>query len=812
MATAATAAATEPDLQAVERTQAHLDAFLAEVRRTSIILPPPPPPLNLAEPLANRNSTSQPPIQGKDGECMIMIFPGAALAPTNYKALATATSQAAAAKYGAAGLRCWVAVAGVDLLQLLPLLGELEALEQPSAPPGTVPLPTAEMLGPMVMKEVSRQAAEQGFDDRSSRSGRLTNVLVATHSASGLYFGDAAVKHAGGLAMLGSTWSSEVLGKLAIAGGWLAGSRPMMMLTGELDGQMGWPHIMPYAAQAAWCGLRQGATYAIINKPLILLPGVNHGQLCGSAPNLARGDCVPDNSEAQALDTAADCLTAFLVLHFLPQPPPADSTANNEQQHGKSPDGPHSNWPRPPSAAAAHAALGVLQRGVHWTVNALTPYAAAVGMGDLRGTWIRAVAIDQAAAKWEDAWEGPQLPPDPSNPSSISAFDYMVPPPFGISPNVGVPSTATGSTWGTPAPSPPSPMGTMPSRTFALGPLSACTQGLSPGMVMAAERGAAEAQMCIAGGAVAAGLLPPAALGRVRVVASVHPALNSFLYSQPTVRSLPGGRAEVHVQCFQHFPALDRPTSSPSGLYPASPDLWLKLKSGIGLAIELRHELGLPNLASEEGAAEKQGKMGKPVDLPEGSPAAAAAKGMKGVGKMVIAGTEEGAVSAADVNRAALEWALQAAPEDVHQRYLARGVPLEFGEDQVAESPPSWVRNSRISYEVQTGPPSASSPSDGVAANSKTEPQQVETSTGANGSSPSSPSEQQQQQPRAVLVRSPVLRGIVADDVSQLGSEDRRFLGSLYIKVMSRAMALEWVSIGGVRQATQGTKCLWGGH
>eukprot|EP00967_Tisochrysis_lutea_P037192 scaffold44725_cov19-Tisochrysis_lutea.AAC.3 len=67
----------------------------------------------------------------------------------------------------------------------------------------------------------------------------------------------------------------------------------------------------------------------------------------------------------------------------------------------------------------------------------------------------------------------------------------------GISPNVGVPSTATGSTWGTPAPSPPSPMGTMPSRTFALGPLSACTQGLSPGMVMAAERGAAEAQVCI---------------------------------------------------------------------------------------------------------------------------------------------------------------------------------------------------------------------------------------------------------------------------------------------------------------------------
>lgn len=47
-------------------------------------------------------------------------------------------------------------------------------------------------------------------------------------------------------------------------------------------------------------------------------------------------------------------------------------------------------------------------------------------------------------------------------------------------------------------------------------------------------------QLCVAGGAVASGLLPPAALGRVRFVASVHPTLSSFLYSQPTVRALPG--------------------------------------------------------------------------------------------------------------------------------------------------------------------------------------------------------------------------------------------------------------------------------
>ena len=32
------------------------------------------------------------------------------------------------------------------------------------------------------------------------------------------------------------------------------------------------------------------------------------------------------------------------------------------------------------------------------------------------------------------------------------------------------------------------------------------------------------------------------------------------------------------------------------------------------------------------------------------------------------------------------------------------------------------------------------------------------------------------------------------------------------MQVMSKAMALEWVCLGGIRQATQGDKCLWGGH
>lgn len=32
------------------------------------------------------------------------------------------------------------------------------------------------------------------------------------------------------------------------------------------------------------------------------------------------------------------------------------------------------------------------------------------------------------------------------------------------------------------------------------------------------------------------------------------------------------------------------------------------------------------------------------------------------------------------------------------------------------------------------------------------------------------------------------------------------------LQVMSKAMALEWVCLGGIRQASQGGRCLWGGH
>lgn len=59
------------------------------------------------------------------------------------------------------------------------------------------------------------------------------------------------------------------------------------------------------------------------------------------------------------------------------------------------------------------------------------------------------------------------------------------------------------------------------------------------------------------------------------------------------------------------------------------------------------------------------------------------------------------------------------------------------------------------------------------------------TQEGQQGTSSTSaaPGASEQSRPRAVLVRSPVLRGVGVSDVSKLGPEDRRFVGSFYIKV-----------------------------
>lgn len=116
-------------------------------------------------------------------------------------------------------------------------------------------------------------------------------------------------------------------------------------------------------------------------------------------------------------------------------------------------------------------------------------------------------------------------------------------------------------------------------------------------------------------------------------------------------------------------------------------------------------------------------------------------------------------------------------------------MPLEFGEDEVAESAPNWVKHTRIRFEVLPGSDpaqeSVAPTPDAEGLNSQAGQQAGDAAGGnsINGSdaAPAGPPPP----PHGVRVRvhSPVLRGVAVDDVSKLSAEDRRFVGSLYIKV-----------------------------
>lgn len=76
------AAGDRPTEKAVEHTQQLLEAFMQELRRTTIVLPPPSPPLNIfntyagAGDAAPQQMPGSPPLPEKEKDTMIMIMPG----------------------------------------------------------------------------------------------------------------------------------------------------------------------------------------------------------------------------------------------------------------------------------------------------------------------------------------------------------------------------------------------------------------------------------------------------------------------------------------------------------------------------------------------------------------------------------------------------------------------------------------------------------------------------------------------------------------------------------------------------------------
>jgi hypothetical protein len=77
--------------------------------------------------------------------------------------------------------------------------------------------------------------------------------------------------------------------------------------------------MTPYVGDAALLASRAGPELAAAYRPIVLVPGANHGQTTGGGPNLPRGD-IPSNADVNASTASlAEMVSAFLAAHESPE-------------------------------------------------------------------------------------------------------------------------------------------------------------------------------------------------------------------------------------------------------------------------------------------------------------------------------------------------------------------------------------------------------------------------------------------------------------------------------------------------------------
>mmetsp|Transcript_14429 Transcript_14429/g.31242 ORF Transcript_14429/g.31242 Transcript_14429/m.31242 type:complete len:780 (+) Transcript_14429:257-2596(+) len=346
-ATTASTNPTTPDLLSV------CSDVIAHVRQYSLVLPP---------------LEGQAPGPG----CLLLICPGGFIKPENYLELGRQVQRQVAGSGGLPG-GLWV---GVMALDWVALMGAMTKALPPGGPPNSfadlnekameVGVPAA-----LLDAAVSKVEEEAGFKAKrlgGRAGGRATNLVTLMHSAAGPFFSRAVFKGSGGGVLLSSAFSQDYNRHVyAHLEDW---GRPVLIVGGDLDGQMQWFHQVPYMSQLAYMASRFGPEYAAVNKPLILLKGANHAQssaLGGGVPgatalsgplapalvNAVRGDVEADASAEETLAACSGALSAFLTTHFGAE------------------------------AAARKAAAGKLLEQVTATADLMAPYARAAGYGDV---------------------------------------------------------------------------------------------------------------------------------------------------------------------------------------------------------------------------------------------------------------------------------------------------------------------------------------------------------------------------------------------------------------------------------------------
>ncbi|KAK9918414.1 hypothetical protein WJX75_003983 [Coccomyxa subellipsoidea] len=200
-----------------------------------------------------------------------------------------------------------------------------------------------------------QQAQQEGFPAAILPSGRITNMVILAHSSAALFAAPLASRLAGALILLGSYLfpSSEYHASLREF------SRPVMHLGGMLDGQARFSKMAIPAQEAAAFAYQSDPMYAAAQKPVILLPGVNHANLSNGHMRSDANDLSAEVSLESANLQVASAIADFLLVH----------RATDEQE--------------------VDAALQRLVQQCINTAEWLAPFTRALGRGSIDYLWKR---------------------------------------------------------------------------------------------------------------------------------------------------------------------------------------------------------------------------------------------------------------------------------------------------------------------------------------------------------------------------------------------------------------------------------------
>ncbi|BDA47109.1 hypothetical protein COCOBI_09-5640 [Coccomyxa sp. Obi] len=269
---------------------------------------------------------------------LLMLLPGAYMKPSDYTGVTTGLRNLLDGK-----VALWVAAA-------YPIWQEVDH-KAPDAMQQATQRVTA------VVDLLLSKAQQEGFPANRLLSGRVTNMVILAHSSAALFAAPLASRLAGSLILLGSYLfpSADYHASLREF------SRPVMHLGGMLDGQARFSK-MAYAAQdAAYFASQAGPMYAAAQKPVILLPGVNHASLSNGHVRSDANDLSPEVCLEDANLQTAHFISDFILVH----------SSTNEQEAGE--------------------ALSRLEEGCLVTSKWIAPFTKALGRGSIDALWMHGV-------------------------------------------------------------------------------------------------------------------------------------------------------------------------------------------------------------------------------------------------------------------------------------------------------------------------------------------------------------------------------------------------------------------------------------